>query len=138
VPGVRAATAIALGCVVAFGAIAVALFFFADRLDCRADPDWAAWRETTNTDGGSDPENGEDRRRDAAAYLMNCRSLHGRSRRAVRRLLGKPAWDDVAVRGDHTFFSYYLGPDGLGLDSEWLSIEFDGDGRVVRLDVVQT
>jgi hypothetical protein len=44
---------------------------------------------------------------------MRCRSPHGRSR-------------------------YYLGPDGLGIDSEWLDVEFDGHGRVVRLDVVQT
>ena len=133
-----AGSVVALGCVFLFVGVAAFLFAISDRLDCDETPDWAAWRETTNTDGGPDPEKGEDRRRDAARELIRCRSLHGRHRRSVRRLLGKPARHSPAVRGDHTFYSYYLGPDWLGLDSEWLSIEFDGEGRVIRLDVAQT
>jgi hypothetical protein len=133
---VRAAgVVVALGCVFLFVGVAVALFRFGDSLDCRDEPDWDAWRETSATDSGSA---GEGRRRDTAGELRHCRSLHGRHRREVRQLLGKPGETSPAVRGDHTFYSYYLGPDWLGLDSEWLDIEFDGHGRVIRLDVVQT
>ena len=129
---------VALGCAFLFVGVAAFLFRIGDRIDCDDRPDWDAWRETAYTDSGSHPENGEDRRRDAARHIMRCRSLHGRSRREVRRLLGRPAWRSPAVRGKHTFAAYYLGPDGLGIDSEWLDIEFDGHGRVVGLDVVQT
>ncbi len=116
--------------------VAAAIFRFGDRMDCRGEPDWAAWRKTTPTDAAFDAQEGEDRRRDAAAHLRHCRSLHGRERRTVRRLLGKPGRTSPAVRGDHTFFAYYLGPDHLGLDSEWMNVEFDGDGHVVRVDIV--
>jgi hypothetical protein len=118
----------------AFVAIAVGLFRYGDRMDCRGEPDWDAWRETSDTDG--DGQDGERRRRDAAGEIRHCRSLHGRHRREVRRLLGKPGEISPAVRGDHTFYAYYLGPDWLGLDSEWFDIEFDRGGRVVGIDVV--
>ena len=129
---------VALGCVLVVAGVGALLFRAWDEPDCADDPDWAAWRETTYTDAGSNPERGEDRRRDAARQFMRCRSLHGRHRTTVRRLLGKPASKSPAVRGDHTFYEYYLGPDGLGIDSEWLSVEFDGAGHVVHLDVAQT
>jgi hypothetical protein len=129
---------VALGCVFLVVGVGLAIFRFGDGIDCSDKPDWDAWRETAYDDSGSSPERGEDRRRDATRHFMQCRSLHGRHRREVRRLLGKPAETSPAVRGTHTFESYYLGPDGLGIDSEWLDIEYDGHGRVVRLDVAQT
>ena len=130
-----ARSAIAMGCVFLFIGIAVALFRHGDSLDCRDDPDWDAWRETSATDSAIDADEGEDRRRDAAGEIRHCRSLQGRSRREVRRLLGAPGKTSPAVRGDHTFHSYYLGPDWLGLDSQWFGVEFDGRGRVVRLHI---
>ena len=130
-----AGSVIALGCVFLFVGVAVALFRYGDILDCRGEPDWGAWRETAPSDAAFGAEKGEGRRRDAAGELRHCRSLQGRDRREVRRLLGKPGETSPAVRGDHTFYSYYLGPDWLGLDSEWLGVEFDGRGRVVRLHI---
>ena len=130
-----------MGCVFLFIGVAVALFRYGDSLDCRDEPDWDAWRETSPTDSsieseeGEEGEEGEDRRRGAAGEIRHCRSLEGRSRREVRRLLGTPGESSPADRGDHTFYSYYLGPDWLGLDSEWLGVEFDGRGRVVRLHI---
>jgi hypothetical protein len=121
---------VALGCVFLVVGVAAALFR-SDSRDCRDEPDWAAWRETTATGGAFGTERGEDRRRDAARELRRCRSIHGRSRREVRRLLGEPASNDVAVHGDHTFYKYYLGPQYLGVDSDWLDIEFDGEGHAV-------
>jgi hypothetical protein len=119
--------------VLLIGATAHALFD-GDRRTCKDEPDWNAWRETTATGGSFGTEEGQDRRRDAARELKRCRSLHGRSRRQVRRLLGEPADDEVAIHGDHTFSKYYLGPQYLGVDSEWLDIEFDGEGHVVDVE----
>ena len=127
---------VGLGCVFRFVGVALALFRFGDSFDCRGQPDWDAWRETAATDADADAEDGEDRRRDAAGEIRHCRSLHGRHRREVRRLLGKPGETSPAARGHHTFYAYYLGPDHLGLDSEWFDIEFDGDERVIDAHVV--
>jgi hypothetical protein len=126
---------VALGCVFLFVGVAAALFRYCDSADCNDRPDWNAWRQTTADDTAFNSEEGEDRRRDAAGELRHCRSLHGRHKRQVRRLLGNPGETSPGVRGDHTFYAYYLGQDWLGLDSEWLNVEFDGGGRVIRLDV---
>jgi hypothetical protein len=121
---------VALGCVLLVGAEAHALFRAGDTSGCDH-PDWGAWRETTATGGTWGTEEDQNRRRDAARQLEGCRSIHGRSRREVRRLLGRPASNDVAVRGDHTFSKYYLGPQYLGVDADWLDVEFDREGHVV-------
>ena len=130
----RAPAAVAILTLLLFGGAAVAIVLVGERVDCGGDPDWAAWRET----GEHESEEGVGRRRDAAAHFMECRSLHGMTKREVRRRLGKPDGAGSAVRGDHAFLDYYLGPDGLGIDSELMSIEFDGSGHVVRVTVAQT
>ncbi len=71
--------------------------------------------------------------------LIQSRPLAGASREDVAALLGspdrkpyllveQPRWSEAMI--------YLLGPDHLGLDSEWLVITFDGIDRVADVQVV--
>lgn len=66
------------------------------------------------------------RRTHQARMLIACRTLQGMRRAKVRRLLGAP--DDWDRHG----LSYELGPDALGIDSEFLAVDFRG-GHAVRV-----
>ena len=63
-----------------------------------------------------------------AEGIVECRALDGRSRRAVRRLLGRPA-----LRTSEGWW-LYVGREATGWDSDarHLSVEFGPDGRVSR------
>lgn len=66
------------------------------------------------------------RRTHQAKMLIACRTLQGMRRAKVRRLLGAADdWDRHGV-------SYELGPDALGIDSEFLAVDFRAR-RVVRV-----
>ena len=70
---------------------------------------------------------GSDAARTAEAHrLVDCGRLVGRSRSSIRRLLGKP--DE---RDGKRALAYELGPDSLGIDSQYLEVVFSG-GRATR------
>jgi hypothetical protein len=62
-----------------------------------------------------------------AHRLVACRRLIGKSRSKVHTLLG-PADE----RGNHEL-AYQLGPDALGIDSEYLSLRFSGGAVTARV-----
>jgi hypothetical protein len=84
----------------------------------------ASWRRAV----ASDDEPG---RRRVAGFAAKCGALNGQSRRWVRTAFGRP------VEAGETTVYYYLGPDGLGIDSENLAIDFGADDRVISAEVVQ-
>ena len=89
------------------------------RVDCstvRFDRD--AWRDMRGSPSG---------RQRLGRELAACETLVGASRREVRRMLGAPNDRDAWGLG------YELGPDGLGIDSEFLDVRFT-DGAVSAVD----
>jgi hypothetical protein len=94
-------------------------------VDCDRVPDLrSSWQHAQSADD-------EDGRRAVAAYITDCGALRGRSRTTVRRVLGQP------VEAHRREMWFYLGPDGLNLDSENLVIQFGTDGTVTRAEVAQ-
>jgi hypothetical protein len=94
-------------------------------VDCdRVPPLRETWRRANATDD-------EMLRRKVAAYIIDCDALRGRSRRAVRSILGRPG------EADRREMWFYLGPDGLSIDSEGLVVRFGRDGRVGGAEVAQ-
>jgi hypothetical protein len=84
----------------------------------------AAWRD------GDDAEAAASRRK-VAAFVVDCGAVRGMSRKAVRRMLGP------VDEADRREMSFYLGPDNLQMDSEYLSVMFDGRGRAVDAQAYQ-
>jgi hypothetical protein len=82
------------------------------------------WRRAIATDD-------EAGRRRVAGYVIDCGALRGKSRREVRQVLGAPEESD-----GHMMF-FYLGPDGLKMDSEDLVITFGADHTVIAAAVAQ-
>jgi hypothetical protein len=83
-----------------------------------------SWRRAVATDHEGD-------RRRVATYVIKCHALRGKSRRVVRDTFGRPVASDA-----HSLY-FYLGPDGLGIDSENLAITFGSGDTVTRAEVVQ-
>ena len=90
--------------------------------------DSAGWRASSDD---LDVEPGGERH-DAATALVRCRTLIGKSRSEVRKLLGPP------VEGDRESELHYVAPDGLRLDDEVLVVTFGPDGRVVETELGNT
>jgi hypothetical protein len=65
-----------------------------------------------------------------AERIVECKELDGHNRRYVHRLLG-PA--DGEKRTD----SYDLRPDGLGIDSMNLGVDYDSHGQVEDVSIYQ-
>jgi len=70
-----------------------------------------------------------------ADRLVTSGRLDGMNRQEVIALLGDPV-TDVTRMGKHDLI-YVLGPERnfIGLDFEWLLIDFDHSGRVSRIEV---
>jgi len=100
-------------------------------IDCRWFRfDSATWRSDAAIDV-EDYSNSTKRQR-ITESLIRCRTLHGMSKARVRQLLG-PA-NGGRPRGNS--WSYLIGPDAWGIDSENLTVEFSGErGRVRSLEV---
>jgi hypothetical protein len=106
---------VAIVTVVAAVVIRAALRDPEPRVDCSTVRfERGAWRDTRGSPS---------RRQRLGRELAACGTLVGASRREVRRMLGAP--DDSDARG----LGYELGPDGLGIDSEFLDVRF-ADGAV--------
>lgn len=103
----------------------------AAEIDCRwfrFDP--GTWRR----DAASEVEDysGSTKCQRISETLIRCRTLHGMSKARVRKLLG-PA---NGGRPQGNSWSYLIGPDAWGIDSENLSVEFSEErGRVRSLEV---
>ncbi|MFL5912173.1 MAG: outer membrane protein assembly factor BamE [Gaiellaceae bacterium] len=85
--------------------------------------DVAAWRNgssTTSSDGLTT-------RQREADQVLKCRTLVGRTRRQVRRMLGPPEADST-----RQFWTYLTGDErgAIKVDSEYLEVVFDSHGRV--------
>jgi hypothetical protein len=61
--------------------------------------------------------------------MADCQYLRGRSAADVIRVLGAPSEQDAFG------ISYEVGPDGLGIDSEFLTFWLARDGRVTAVEV---
>ena len=97
-------------------------------LDCGSPPDFAAAREAFS-EGRSRGERFEDERRRFAAHALDCASLDGLRRRDVRRMVGSPSTQDGRD------WVYYLGPDFLRMDDQYMTVSFDREGRVDQIGV---
>ncbi|MDQ5808770.1 MAG: hypothetical protein M3320_08855, partial [Actinomycetota bacterium] len=70
--------------------------------------------------------------------LLECGRLDRLTVAEAEALLGRPARDQVfRIRG-RLYWEYHLSPDGLGIDSEVLSLKFGRSGRVVSAGRAQT
>jgi hypothetical protein len=80
-----------------------------------------AWKDPNRAEQGV--------RLSMADRIVAWNSLGGKTREEVLDLLGQPA--SGGTGGELT---YYLGPERgfISIDSEWLSLKFGPDGRVVR------
>jgi hypothetical protein len=102
--------------------------------DCSEPPRYAEWRAAFRSfDGGRQ----ERTRREAAAHLTRCRSLHGASKATVQARLGKALPGEGSKAERRRYLEYHLGPDGLGIDEETLYLHFDSRGRLFDLSVEQ-
>jgi hypothetical protein len=88
--------------------------------------DGRAWRESAGAEPGSE---NEDRRARLADRLAQCQTLRGRSKAGVRELLGRP--DSRSRSGSHMIWNYFVYVGEIG-DDEFLTVEFDAQGRVIR------
>ena len=69
-----------------------------------------------------------------ADALVECRSLEGRGRSEVLRMLRSPDGRSADGRAD----AWTLGPErGYGVDDESLEIRYGPEGRVRRVEIVQ-
>ena len=94
-------------------------------VDCERIPSLRhTWKKASAT-------NDEKGRRTVAAYIVDCGALRGQPRRKVRHVLGRP------VEADHDEMLFYLGEDGLKIDSENLVIYFDDRGRAITAEIAQ-
>lgn len=119
----------------AFALLALGCQSAGSAADCGRPPDYAAWREASVPSARSDGD--ERTRRSVADHLVRCDSLKGATRREVLERLGPSGLpDDETPRDERRFWSFYLGPDDLGIDAEMLVVTFDG-GRVARVRVAQ-
>jgi hypothetical protein len=84
----------------------------------------ASWRRAVASDD-------EPARRRVAGFVAKCGALEGQPRSRVRTAFGTP------VAADQTTVYYYLGPDGLGIDSENLAVGVGTGDRVISAEVVQ-
>lgn len=108
-------------------------------VDCGRAPDFAAWRDATRRANLLKEGEHERVRRSIAAHLVKCRTLHGTRKAAVLEVLGPAGRPDGEVpRDERNTWEFYLGPDGLHLDSEVILVVFDDDGRVKQVVVAQT
>jgi hypothetical protein len=117
----------------------VAAAFGVDRRSCsevRADIEDV--REARRDAADEDPPT---RAQLIADGLIRCQILRGLDRQAVDRLLGRPdasgGWSRVDLA--HKQWEYELGANRgwFAIDSEWLTIRFDGRGRARRVSIVQ-
>jgi hypothetical protein len=94
--------------------------------------DQAAWRAP-----GSEGRNGllgaASKRQDLADRMIACRTLDGRARPDVRRLLGKP---DFPSRATRYYYELGEGRSAGPLDNEFLSISFNRGGHVKGVEIV--
>jgi hypothetical protein len=97
-------------------------------VNCDVLPAISAMEVSWHRAEASDDEPG---RRRIAGFAAKCGALNGQSRSRVRTAFGTP------VATDETTVYYYLGPDGLGIDSENLAIRFGTDDRVISAGVDQ-
>jgi SmpA / OmlA family len=69
-----------------------------------------------------------------ADRLVHCRALIGDTTGEVRALLGRPSSGDYFSGGS---WPYFVGPERTSpsIDSEWLVVHFDSNGRVVRASI---
>jgi hypothetical protein len=108
-------------------------------VDCGEPVDFAAWREASERDRILDEGEPERLRRSVAAHLVECGTIDGKSRGEVLALLGRSGLpDDETPRDERNMWEFYLGPDGLKLDSEVMIIEFDRDRWVKEVLVAQS
>jgi hypothetical protein len=101
-----------------------------DHVDCASfrfdERRWdAGRRENATASGESAPA--QPRLTKMGDQLRTCGTLLGKTRRQVRRLLGRPN-----LAGDPQY-AYRLGPDALHLDSEFLWVTF-AHGRVTQVE----
>ena len=69
-----------------------------------------------------------------ADALVECRSLEGRGRSEVLRMLRSPDGRSADGRAD----AWTLGPErGYGVDDESLEVRYDASGRVRQVEIVQ-
>ena len=69
--------------------------------------------------------------------LPNLRLFHlkrGMTRNQVIALLGKPV--DDCYDGERCL-TYYVGMDSIGIDGEFLHVNFDENWRLINTDIVQ-
>ncbi|WP_049761603.1 hypothetical protein [Candidatus Korobacter versatilis] len=89
-----------------------------------------AWNDPAQIDG-SDPV-----RIRMVDDLISSRRLDGLTRNEVEQLLGERTVSDTFA---HHSLTYWLGPERgfMGIDSEWLAIDFGTDGRVSKYQIVR-
>lgn len=97
---------------------------------CGISPDeYAQWRR--DADLADKQTRGSDARRALVARLTKCKSLRGQPQGVVKTLLGP----GETFESEPRLWLYYLGPDWLGIDSEFLYVEFSPAGRVVKVSL---
>lgn len=71
--------------------------------------------------------------------LLEKKTLYGMSEKQVRVMLGKPTESDIRWGEGRRFrLLYWLGPErGMSVDSEWLGIVFDRNGKVSKYELVR-
>ncbi len=75
-----------------------------------------------------------------ADYLIDNELLNNKSREEIVTLLGEPELTNTLWSEDDSFgLIYHLGPERgwISIDSEWLGIRFDSDGRVMEYKIVR-
>jgi hypothetical protein len=90
--------------------------------------DSSKWKQTGQLDQASYP------RLEMADALIHDRTLYGKTKQEVIELLGKPSNDGYFKTYD---LVYWLGPErgAFSVDSEWLLIQLDDSGRVVKYEL---
>lgn len=80
----------------------------------------------------------EFRRLKMADDLITKRTLYGLNRKQIIELLGKPALDNKQWDGKYDLV-YWLGPERgiFSIDSEWLAIRFNQQGKVDHYRLVR-
>lgn len=71
-------------------------------------------------------------RLDDAHQMVEDGLLLGLSADDLAALLGPPSGGKTFIGFDQ---GYYLRPDGICIDSEWLAVRFDGEGRVETAEI---
>ena len=108
-------------------------------VDCGTPPDFAAWREATARAAALKEGEPEQVRRRVAAHLTACGTIDGKSQTAVLDLLGPGGLPKSETpRDERNEWEFYLGPDGLKLDSEVMIVVFDRHRRVEQVIVAQS